>query len=212
MTQALVASTIALWLVVIVLAVVVLALVRQVGILHERVAPAGALVGRETPRVGEEAPAIEVRDWRGHAHRIGGPSGDGRSLLLLFVSPTCPVCTTLLPVIESVEQAEQARLRVVLASDGPAAEHEAFVARHGLTRRPYVLSTALGVAYQVGRLPYAVLIDAAGIVRARGLVNTREHLESLLEAEERGVGSLQEYLERRRAGGDERLGQAGEVG
>jgi len=34
------------------------------------------------------------------------------------------------------------------------------------------------------------------VIRARGLVNTREHLESLFEAMERGVGSVQEYLTR----------------
>jgi hypothetical protein len=50
--------------------------------------------------------------------------------------------------------------------------------------------------FQVGRLPYAVLIDAGGVIRAKGLVNTREHIESLFEAMERGVESVQEYLER----------------
>jgi methylamine dehydrogenase accessory protein MauD len=41
------------------------------------------------------------------------------------------------------------------------------------------------LAYQVGKLPYAVLIDASGVIRAKGLVNTREHVESLFEAMER---------------------------
>ena len=40
-----------------------------------------------------------------------------------------------------------------------------------------------------------MLIDAAGIIRGQGLVNTREHLESLFEAKERGVASIQEFLE-----------------
>ena len=61
---------------------------------------------------------------------------------------------------------------------------------------PYVLSPALGVAYTVGKLPYAVLLDPAGTVRSKGLVNTREHLESLFEASERGVASLQDFLRR----------------
>ena len=38
------------------------------------------------------------------------------------------------------------------------------------------------------------LIDEEGIVAAQGLVNTREHLESLFEAQRRGVASIQEYL------------------
>jgi hypothetical protein len=40
-----------------------------------------------------------------------------------------------------------------------------------------------------------VLLDGAGVVRASGLVNSREHLDSLFEARARGVGSLQEYLQ-----------------
>ena len=53
MDEALLISTLVLWVVVLILSAVVVALVRQVGVLHERVAPAGALAGREGPRVGE---------------------------------------------------------------------------------------------------------------------------------------------------------------
>ena len=91
---------------------------------------------------------------------------------------------------------ERGWLDVVLASDGPRGEHEPFVRREGLETFPYLLSAPLGIAYEVGRLPYAVLIDAGGIVRAKGLVNSREHLESLFEARERGVASLQDWLRR----------------
>src|SRR5262249_12684079 len=52
-----------------------------------------------------------------------------------------------------------------------------------------------GMTWQVGKLPYAPLGDAGGVVRAKGLVNTREHLESLFEAMERGVASIQDYIE-----------------
>jgi hypothetical protein len=38
------------------------------------------------------------------------------------------------------------------------------------------------------------LIDAQGIIRAKGLVNSREHLESLIVAEETGFGTIQAYL------------------
>lgn len=185
-----------LWLVVLALLAVVWALLRQVGLLHERIAPAGALLGREGPRPGEAAPVLEVEDWTGSRLRIGGEEPDGRSTLLFFVSPTCPVCKTLLPLVGSVGAAEEPGLRLVVASDGAREEHREFVRAHRLDRGHYVLSTALGLAYQVGRLPYAVLIDAAGVVRARGLVNSREHLESLFEAKRRGVASLQEHLAR----------------
>jgi len=197
MTEALVVSNAVLWILVVALAAVVLALVRQIGILHERVAPAGALLGREGPRPGERAPAIEVLDLAGRPVRVGGSEPSGASTLLLFVAPSCPVCKALLPAARSLRDAEGERLRLVLASDGPRAEQEAFVRDQGLEGEHYLLSAELGLLYQVGRLPHAVLLDAEGTVRARGLVNSREHLESLCEAKALGVASLQEYLARR---------------
>lgn len=198
MTEALIISNVALWLVVVVLAGVVLALMRQIGVLHERVAPAGALMPGAGLPVGEPAPVLQVADWSGPVRTVGGPDADGRSTLLLFVSPTCPVCKTMLGIAFSVQRSERAWLRLVLASDGPRTEHERFVRTHGLDAYPYLLSNQLGLLYQVGKLPYAALIDAEGILRARGIVNTREHLESLFEAGERGVANVQEYVRRQR--------------
>jgi methylamine dehydrogenase accessory protein MauD len=195
-TEALLVSNVLLWIVVVALAAVVVALVRQIGVLHERLRPAGALAIQSGPRVGEAAPVVEANDLAGVAHAIGGPAPDARDTLLFFLSPTCPVCKALLPVLAGLARDG---LRVVLASDGAPDEHAAFVARERIAL-PYLLSTPLGLAYRVGKLPWAVLIDGAGVVRVQGLVNTREHLESLLEAKAQGVASIQEYLVRKREG------------
>ena len=202
MTEALLVSNALLWLVVLVLAAVVAALVRQIGILHERVAPAGALVGREGPRVGEAAPRLTVDGWNGVPVALGGPVPDGRATLIAFVSPTCSVCKTMLEILDAVMRREQGRARLLFASDGPRAEHEAFVRTQGLAERGYLLSSELGLVYQVGKLPYAVLIDGAGVLRAKGLINTREHVESLFEAMDRGVATVQDYLARQRGDRD----------
>jgi len=194
-TQALLVSNVVLWLAVLVLIAVVVALVRQIGLLHERVFPVGALVTPGGLRAGEAAPPVTIDDLGGRPVRVGGADEAGRSTLLFFLSPTCPVCKTLLPVVTRLAAAERPPARVLLASDGDPTEHRPFVERERLGDIPYVLSTELGVLYQVAKLPYAVLIDAAGILRAKGLVNTREHLESLFEAARLGVGTMQEYLE-----------------
>jgi methylamine dehydrogenase accessory protein MauD len=175
----------------------VVALTRQIGVLYERVAPAGALLQRHGPEVGSAAPVVEAEELRGRTRTVGGRRDDGRSTLLFFLSPTCPVCKTLLPVLRSIARREADRVEVVLASDGPRPEHEAFVQAERLDGFAYVLSPSLGMTWQVGKLPYAALVDAGGVVRAKGLVNTREHLESLFEAMERGVASIQDYLESR---------------
>jgi len=191
---ALAVSNVALWILLLVLSAVVLALVRQVGVLHERIAPAGALMLNRGLVVGEPAPALEVADLEGRTHRPGAVRPDGRSTLLLFVSPTCPVCKSLLPAVKSARKDERGWMDVILASDGDSAEQREFVRSQGLDGIPYVVSAALGLAYQVSRLPFAALLDEQGILRARGLVNSREHLESLFEAKRLGVASLQEYF------------------
>ncbi|HYB98407.1 MAG TPA: methylamine dehydrogenase accessory protein MauD [Candidatus Limnocylindrales bacterium] len=198
MTSALVASVVVLWVAVLVLAAVVFALARQIGVLYERVAPAGALVIGKGPVVGEESPVVRVLRLDGATEMLGGASPDGRSTLVFFLSPTCPVCKALLPSLRSIARAESSWLRVVLASDGPRDEHASFVARERLGDFPYVLSAQLGLTHQVSKLPYAILLDGAGVLRARGLVNTREHLESLFEASEQGVATIQELLRRER--------------
>ena len=206
----LVASNVLLWVAVLVLGVVVLALARQVGVLYGRVAPMGALAVERGPKVGEQSPAFELVDILGHHRRIGY---EGRhSQLLFFLSPHCPICKKLLPILQSTAQRERDWLEVVLASDGPQPEHLTFYHDRHLEGFTYVLSERLGRAFEVARLPYAVLIDGRGIVRAKGLVNSREHLESLFTASELGVGSAQEWLERQdaEAGMAERTG-AGRV-
>ena len=56
MSGALLASNVLLWILVLVMGGVILALVRQIGVLYERVAPAGALVVGSGPKAGEAAP------------------------------------------------------------------------------------------------------------------------------------------------------------
>ncbi len=194
MNTALLISNVVLWTLVAGLAVTVLALARQVGILHERIAPAGALMVRGGPKVGEQAPIVDVTDIEGRDLSFGNAREDAKSTLLFFLSPTCPVCKTLLPVLKSSQKTERDWLEIILTSDGDVAAQGAFINEYQLADFTYVLSTNLGMTYQVGKLPFAVLIDHDGIIRSKGLVNSREHLESLFEAKERGVASVQEYM------------------
>jgi len=197
MIDALLISNGVLWLLVIGLALTVLALTRQIGLLHERISPVGALSPQAKIKVGDPAPELALIDLHDRPLQIGGTSKDESRTLLFFLSPTCPVCETLLPTVERVARTEVPRVRVVLASDGLPDEHRVFVDEKRISHLPYVLSAPLGMAYGVAKLPYAVLIDEGGIVAAQGLVNTREHLESLFEAQRRGVASIQDYLEER---------------
>jgi methylamine dehydrogenase accessory protein MauD len=200
-----IASQIALWMALLVLGVVCMALARQIGVLHQRIAPAGALSLRQPLKLGDPTPELSLTALDGSAVKIGGVRG-GRSQLLLFISPECSVCEALLPAVRSAHGAERSWLDIVLASDGELDKHAQFVREKGLTKFPYVLSEHLGRSYGVAKLPYAVLIDEAGKLSAIGLVNTREHLESLFVAKESGIGNIQEFLGQR----DQRRASSGE--
>lgn len=195
MIGALIASQILLGAVVLALGVVCFALARQIGVLHERIAPAGALSVNQRLKVGDAAPALLLTAIDGRAVAVGDKTA---SQLYFFLSPDCPICKTLLPVVRSIAAAESDWLKIILASDGGDAErHREFQSREKLGEFPYVLSEPLGRAFGVGKLPYAVLIDGAGKIAGMGIVNSREHLESLFEAKERGVASLQDFAARR---------------
>lgn len=178
------------------LGLLVLSLARQIGILHERISPAGALMIASGLEAGAKSPMFDLEALDGAQIELGKPRADDKRTLLYFLSPTCPICSSLLGVVRKIAEADDA-LNVVLMSDGPRSEHEAYRKRKKseIGDYPYVLSEDVGRAFGVGKLPYAVLIDGEGIVRAHGLVNTREHLESLFEAEALGLASIQDFVE-----------------
>lgn len=200
MTQALIASNIVLWIVVLLLGAVVFALIRQIGVLHERLGPVGALMMDRGPAVGDRAPMFELRDLGERPVKIGGIQEQGKSTLLFFLSPTCPVCGSLMPMLKDVAREESRWLRLLFASDGDLEEQRGAVRRYGLEDYPYVVSSDLGMAFQIGKLPYAVIIDGEGQIAAKGLVNSREHIDSLFQAAELKVPSIQAYLQQTPAG------------
>ena len=181
-----------------ILGVLVFALARQIGLLHERIQPAGALTINQAIEVGRAAPVIHAATLAGDTERIGGESE--RSRLLMFVSPSCPMCKSLMPVVQRSAKDEADWIDVYYASDGEA-DHKGLVARFDIAADRYLVSEGLGRSYGVSKLPYAVLLGPDGKIRSMGLVNTREHIESLFNASETGVVSMQQYL-RQMAGAD----------
>jgi len=190
MLTLLIVSQIVSWIIILGLAVALLALARQVGVLHMRIAPAGALVTAHGPAVGGQAPHLDVTTIDGAPLGIGWARG--RMQMMLFVSPSCPLCKELIPVAKSFARRE--KLDLLFVGDDDLAEQRALIARTGLEGFPFVNSPIVGRTYHVDRLPHAVLIGGDGVILSKGLVNSREHLESLVTAHEMGVMSVQDYL------------------
>jgi len=190
MLTLLIVSQILSWIVILGLGLALLALARQVGVLHMRVAPAGALMTGKGPAVGEAAPVMEATTLDGAALAIGKPAG--RKQLLLFVSPQCPLCKDLIPIAKNFARTE--KLDIVFVGDDQESEQRAMIARLEMGGLPFVNSSIIGRAYHVDRLPHAALIGEDGRLLSKGLVNSREHLESMITAHELGVVSVQDYL------------------
>lgn len=192
MLTALLVSQALSWLLIFGLAVALLALARQVGVLHMRVAPAGALAAQRGPGVGDAAPDLHLSTLDGEPIEIGGALHGAAMRLLMFVSAECPLCKNLIPAAKSFAKAERVEL-VFVGDDDPAIQRR-LIETQGLERYPFVNGPEAGRAFHVDKLPHAVLMDAAGTVLSRGLVNSREHLESLIIAHEMGLRSVQDYI------------------
>jgi len=197
MDSGLVFLIVAQWIAITGLGVLLLAVARQVGVLHRRLGPAGALVTNASAKVGDKVEALTVATLDGIPKTIGGLNSSGKSTLIAFVAPDCPVCSSLMPVYKSLVSTEKDTIELVFASDKAVSGHDAYRKRHGIGDIPYFLSTELGMRFGVAKLPYAVLLDESGVVASQGLVNSREHLESLFEAQRSKIASIQDYFELR---------------
>ena len=124
-----VASYVVLWLAVVVLGIAVVALLRQIGVLHARIAPMGTLFAGEGPEVGSAAPGVGI-DW----DRVP-------ITLLAFTSPTCVVCHELRPSLRALaRQDSSVRVEVIELGDETKAVFDAFSVRS----TPYMVTVDRG--------------------------------------------------------------------
>lgn len=192
MIVSLIIAQIISWVVILAFGVALIALARQVGILHMRVAPAGALATAGGASVGDDTEGLMGQSVDGRMLTLGGARPGVPLRLLMFVSAQCPLCKGLIPVARSFAQDERVALTFV-GDDDPAAQR-AMIVQQGLQDYDFVNDEAVGRTLGVGKLPFAVLIDEDGRILSKGLVNSREHLESLLIAHEMGVRTVQDYI------------------
>jgi methylamine dehydrogenase accessory protein MauD len=167
------ASYVALWILVAALSLAVVALARQVGTLHLRLGPRGALeMDEEGPPLGEAPPAVDLPGADGRTVTVGGP---GSRQLVLFVSPDCPICREVLPSIPAAARASGVTPVVISDAEGEPG-HIGFPAGTAAVTAP-----AVAADYRVPGTPYAVVLDALGVVRSKGTVNSLEQLEGLID-------------------------------
>lgn len=176
------ASYIVLWLLVVVLCFVVVALARQIGTLHLRLGPRGALeMDDEGPPLHEAPPPVDVMALNDQPISIGGP---GHAQLLLFVSPGCHLCEAVLPSLRAVSEASDLMPLVITDADVHETRGEYGDRRLGA---PVIPSQKIAQAYRVPGTPYIVILDEMGVVRAKGAVNNLEQMEGLVDTARRRI-------------------------
>ncbi|MBO1358435.1 methylamine utilization protein MauD [Acetobacter sacchari] len=178
------------WLLVAAVAVVMALLFRSLRGFYRVVAPAGALMAGGGPPPGAQAPTWNGSALDGTPVVLGGPRA--RMQLLLFVGEGCPISRKLAPIARDFARREA--LDLVFMGDDSAEAQERLVASFGLPRGQMVNDDRYGRMIGVDKLPFAALLGTEGAIVAKGLVNSREHLESLLTAHETGFATVQSYL------------------
>lgn len=169
----------ALWTVTVLLAILaavdsvaVIALTRQVGLLHLRIERQRQPQPAPGPRPGGRLRLDPACRFLGD-----GPAPD--LVLLGFVRPTCGGCTAALPAFASVASGLPGNERALLVSDADEAGTRAYLAAHGVSL-PLVTGPHLLRANGIPAIPYAVVADGAGNVLAAEAAASAEQLEAVL--------------------------------
>ena len=145
-----IASYVLLWAAVVGLSVLVVALLRQVGVLHARLQPLGVHPAGEGPEEGEPAPPLPAIDYAASS-----------ATLITFTSPTCAVCEQLAPSLRALESQYRDLRLVEIAMDAE--------------------TSPVFRAFSVRSTPYLVAVDRGGVVRGKGVANSLEQAELLVE-------------------------------
>lgn len=164
-----------LWLLVVPLVLLNLVLFRQLGIMvmgtARGVNQSGIPVGRKLPKA--ETSTLYGKPWTTEALY-------GNSAIMLFASPTCKECARILPEFGAV--AKQYGVKPILLLFATAAQGEAYMQAMEYDEEVLLVTPELAERLDVEVTPFAYAVDPGGMIRHKGLVNSREQLEAYVRA------------------------------
>lgn len=184
MNEVWIASSVLLWVLVLLMGFLLAGALRQLGIIQMRLGDdPGALItdsglDRGTYAPDFNAPAASSSD------QVRLSDLEPRARMLIFVSPTCLSCRELIPHINEVAATRNKEFDFLVVCQGDVDGCAAFVRTNRLTVEAVVDATGdISRDYQVNLTPFAYLLDYEGRVVIRGIANDWRQLESLLEQE-----------------------------
>jgi methylamine dehydrogenase accessory protein MauD len=136
-----------------------------------------ALSGRLGLPPGTKAPAFTLPSVQGARVALKGFAG--RRVLLVFTQSNSHPWQDLLPELNRLQRRGNPQVLLV-ETGGPEPAKQ--LAAEGRAAFPVLLQETRNLAkrYHVHALPFAFLIDEQGVIRARGVVANRQHLDCLL--------------------------------
>lgn len=162
-------STAGQLVVILALAFVVISLARQIGVLHERTAPASLDRKVTMLAVGEVFPRLEVPTLAGGQILMGGEQTSW--LALLFVAADCPICRSVLPAyVDCLDHT--GNIHGLWVGDGlQAAGYDGYARENGLDPAAFVVSQELGLLLGIRALPAIAVLDTDSTLVAQQVVN-----------------------------------------
>lgn len=198
-------AVVSLWVLLAVVALGMIALARQVGLLHLRVKPLGAGGVEGGPPVGSVVTIPELTSLRSRRVAV---VDENRIGLVLFVSSTCGLCKAALAGAARLGRVESKLLLTVAVDDDSHAGLQ-YLEQYGF--RDGIAASEIAIL-DSGNRPYAVALTHEGVVLASGAVNTLDQLEALVDlARERRAEVSDEEREIEAVETNDRLGVNGDA-
>lgn len=198
-----IASYVVLWVLVLASLMLWLAVLRQIGILHNRWGPRGARPTEDGPDFGSEVPRFGLISAAGS--ELWFPGG-GLLNLAILTNPGCSACEELAPGLGTLfRDPPEGVIPMVLVTDGGDEAAQRLSETYGLDPRRVAAAPAAEGALNIRSTPMALLVDEDGRLLNKGIVNSLEQIEVLVaqarmnedenddphrDADETGVGSV----------------------
>jgi methylamine dehydrogenase accessory protein MauD len=168
------------------LGLVVLAHSRLLGLLHQRLGPAGARPLADGPALGAKLDRLDARRLDGSPWSADFPAETG--MILVFISPQCQTCNALMPHVQDFVRTQPDVPLTLVSTIDDAAMNRAYIAYRRLEDLPYILGEKMSAGLDIEGTPYALYVSQDGLVLGKGIVNTFENLMGLHEQGNRPEG------------------------
>jgi methylamine dehydrogenase accessory protein MauD len=179
MTTLLLIASIVLWLVVLLLGFLLLGALRCLALLRWQLEELEATTpnrqGRSGLKPGKKAPDFTLPSAEGPEVALHDLAG--RKLLLVFTQAGCSPCQVIVPELNRLA----GEVQVIAVCHGDAEAVRGWVAAARPTF-PVLVQERFGVSrqYEVFATPFAFLIDERGVIRSKGIINSKRQIGFVL--------------------------------